>query len=476
VNFALLSLTLPFATALLLALFQGLRWVRSSAAGWVLAATALSLIAAFIALDNSTTAGQFVNIGSWPSPLAIRFQLTPVKALLLAFIALVHLLVGLYAWRCRPRMAVDYWPLSALLHAALAALILSADLFNVYVTLEFLSLVAVALVALNGPRAYTPALNYLLLSLGASLCYLMGVAVLYGRYGMLDIALLGEQTQEDLATRFALLSMSAGLMLKAALWPLHLWLPAAHTHAPTPVSALLSGLVVKAPLFILWQLWNDVAPPALGREIGPLFALCGVLALISGGWSALRAPYIKALVAYSTVAQLGYALMGLGLLLFLQHARYQVAFWLFVLAHGLAKVSMFLAAGEMQTALGSKRVTSLRGATQTVPIGMTAFGIAGTSLIGLPPTGGFLAKWVLLEQLLTEPNPWLWAFGVMLGTFVSAAYVFRAVGLGFHQAASNRAAYPVDPLAEWFALLPALLVWSMALIGEDLIRWLSGVT
>lgn len=477
-NYALWSLTLPFATALLLALFQGVRWVRNSSGWWVVAATALSLLAAGVALNviTSGTEDRFINIGGWSSPLGIRFYLTPLKALLLVFIALIHLLVGLYALRCRPRTAEDYWPLSALLHAAFVALVLSADIFNLYVTLELLSLAAVALVTLSGPKAYGPALNYLLLSLGASLGYLMGVAVLYGRYGVLDIVLLGEVAQADTTTRFALLLMSAGLMLKGALWPLHLWLPAAHTHAPTPVSALLSGLVVKGPLFILWQLWTNVAPPELGREIGPLFALGGVVALVSGGWSALRASYLKTLVAYSTVAQLGYALMGLGLLLFWQQPHYHIALWLFVLAHGLAKVSMFLAAGEMQTALGSKRVVALKGATQTIPISMAAFAIAGTSLIGLPPTGGFLAKWVLLEPLFTEPRHWPWAFGVVLGTIVSAAYVFRAVGFGFYQAPSNRPAYRLDWLSQWFALLPALLVWGMALIGEDLIRWLSGVT
>lgn len=475
-NYALLSLSLPFLSALLLMLFQG--WLRRQAGWWVLAATTASLIAAGFALDTTTTSGadQFLNIGGWESPLAIRFHLSPLKALLLGFVALLHLLVGMYALRCYPPTEESYWPLSALLHAAFAALILSADLFNIYVTLEFLSLTAVALVTLSGPKAYGPAMNYLLLSLAASLCYLMGVAVLYGRYGVLDLVLLGDMAQADTSTRVALLLLTAGLMLKGALWPLHVWLPAAHTHAPSPVSALLSGLVVKGPLFILWQLWANVAPVELGREVGPLFALAGVIALASGGWSALRASYIKTLVAYSTVAQLGYALMCLGLLLFWQQPRYHVALWLFVLAHGLAKVSMFLAAGEMQTALNSKRVVALKGATQTVPISMAAFAIAGTSLIGLPPTGGFLAKWVLLETLFTEPRQWPWAFGVVLGTVVSAAYVFRAVGLGFYQAPQNRPAHPLNRSAQWLALLPALLVWGMALIGEDLIRWLSGVT
>ncbi len=478
-TFALLSLTLPFAAALLIALLHGLRRPpRWSAGWWLLAATLASLVCAGLALD-ATTRGQAatdLHIGGWAEPLAIRLKLTPLKALLLVFVALVHLLVGLYALRSRPRIAEDYWTLSGLLHAALAALILSADVFNLYVTLELLSLVSVALVALSGPRAYGPALNYLLLSLGASLCYLMGVAILYGQYGVLDLAALGEAARNDRPTRFALLLMSAGLMLKGAMWPLHAWLPPAHTFAPTPVSALLSALVVKGPLFILWQLWSEVAPPELGRSVGPLFAVAGAAALVAGGWSACRAPYIKQLVAYSTVAQLGYATLGLGLLLYLQQPRYHVALWLFVVAHGLAKVSLFLAAGEMQATLGSRRLNALRGATQSVPISMAAFAIAGISLIGMPPTGGFLAKWALLEPLFTQPRHWPWACAVLLGTFVSAAYVFRAVGLGFERVTITREPRNHDRLAQWLTLVPALLVWGMALIGEDLIRWLSGVT
>lgn len=482
-NYALASLSLPLIAALLTLLLQ-----RRGTMAWlfpamILLATGASLLCAALALNRGALdvgapngSDAFLNLGGWDSPLAIRFRLTPLKALLLSFVALIHLLVGLYAWRAKPRISRDYWPLSALLHTSLAALILSADIFNIYVSLELLSLSAVALVCLSGPRAYTPALKYLLLSLGASLCYLMGVAVMYGHYGVLDMMVLAEVMEGDRTTRYALLLMTVGLMLKGALWPLHLWLPEAHTYAPTPVSALLSGLVVKGPLFVLWQLWDNLAPEMLAREMGPLFAAAGVIALVSGGWSAFRAPFIKTLVAYSTVAQLGYALMGLGLLLFLQQRIYAVALWLFVLAHGLAKVSMFLAAGEMQTLLGSKRVTAMRGATQTVPISMSAFAIAGVSLIGIPPTGGFLAKWVLLEPLFSRAGHWPWAFGVLLGTFVSAAYVFRAIGFGFHQAAINREPRDADRVSQLLALLPALLVWLMAFAGVDLIGWLSGVT
>lgn len=467
---ALLSLLLPLATSLLLLL------LRSRLASLVIVSNFVSLLAAGAALLSVMELGsQSLALAGWDSPLGIRFELNPLSALLLVFTALIHLLVSIYAARSRHSQTrdTDFWPLSTLLHASLAALWLSTDLFNWYVTLELLGLVAVALVVISGPKAYGPALRYLVLSLAASLCYLLGVALLYGQYGVLDVRLLAELTDDSSTTRLALLLMTVGLMLKAALWPLHQWLPAAHASAPTSVSALLSALVVKGPLFILWWLWSSLADAELARQAGVFFALAGVVALIAGGWSALRTPYLKTLVAYSTVAQLGYALMALGLLLHWQDDRMSAALWLFVLAHGLAKVSMFLAAGEMQATLVSRRVSALKGATQTMPVAMFAFAVAGGSLIGLPPSGGFLAKWVLLMPLFEDPMHWPWAFAVLVGTLASAAYVFRVVALSFDRAAPKPPGYDPDSFAQWLALLPALVVWGMALIAEPLMLWLA---
>lgn len=474
-NFALLSLAIPLLIGLLLLLCG--RALPKRTTGFVaIASSVFSLAAAWFALQEVAAAGAAIllNLGGWETGLAIRLRLSSLSALLLAFTALMHLLIGLYAGLSRAGIKRDFWALSCFLHGSLAALWLSADLFNLYITLELLGLTAVAMVALAGPKAYKPAANYLILSLAASLFYLLGVALLYGRYGELDVLLLAPRTEADVITRLALLLMTTGLMLKAALWPLHLWLPPAHASAPTAVSALLSGLVVKGPLFILWVLWSEVAPPALAQQIGPVLAIAGMIALTAGGLSAIRSPHIKTLVAYSTVAQLGYALMALGLLLTWQLPQMHIALWLFVIAHGLAKASLFLAAGEMQSSLGTRRVDGLRGATQTVPVAMFAFAVAGGSLIGLPPSGGFLAKWALLEPILSQPGNWPWALGVLLGTLVSAAYIFRIVALSFDRARINPLDINPDRVGHWLALLPALVVWGMALSGEWLIRLLAG--
>lgn len=467
-NFALISLALPLFCGLWLLLH------RRHGSAWLIVSSILSLAAALTATAEVVDGGnQMLLVGGWPEALAIRLRLEPINALLLVFTALINLLVALYG-ACN-RSNENFWPLVSFLHASLGALWLSGDLFNWYVTLELLSLISVALVSLAGKPAVKPALNYLILSLLASLCYLLGVAIIYGRYGLLDLELLSQVTEADSATRLALLLMTLGLMLKGAIWPLHLWLPPAHSNAPTAVSALLSALVVKGPLYILTLLWSRVAPAEVAVGAGEFLALLGILALLAGGWCALRAPLLKDMVAYSTVAQLGYAVLALGLMLQWQLQEMLVALWLFVIAHGLAKASMFMAAGEMQKTFHSRRVMALRGASQTSPVAMFAFAVAGGSLIGLPPSGGFLAKWVLIQPLFTNFGRWPLALAVLLSTLVSAAYVFRVVTLSFDRATVERSALTVDSRSQWLAMLPALLVWGMALLGETLILWMTRV-
>ncbi|WP_254795461.1 complex I subunit 5 family protein [Arsukibacterium indicum] len=462
----IMLLVLPLLTALLMLL-----WPRLAPLLTLLSASVCSLLALQLLLQVSGQGSREYLLAGWPAGLAIAWQADTLSSLLILLTALLQLLVGLYAFatRVRDQLHQSFWPLSSLLQISLTALWLSRDLFNLYVCLELLALVAVALVSLSGRTAIKPALNYLLLSLFGSLCYLLGVVLLYGAYGVLDIQGLASQWQASWLTNSALLLMSLGLMLKAALWPLHVWLPAAHAAAPAPVSALLSALVVKGPLFMLCLLWLRLASTEQAQAMASLFAFAGLCALLFGGWSALRTPYAKVLVAYSTVAQLGYATLALGLMLMFKQPLIFAALWLFVLAHALAKAACFLAIGEMSATLGGKRLTILKGASQTMPLAMFAFAVAGGSLIGLPPSGGFLAKWALLQGIWQQGQSFFWPLALLLATLLSAAYVFRVVVLAFDRAEPVAPDFSPQLLPQWLALLPALAVWAMALFSEHLL-------
>lgn len=466
----ILLLVLPLLGALLMLLMPRFAPLLALFSAFTCSLAALQLL-----LLVSAQGSQSLLLAGWPSGLAIGLEANSLSSLLILLTALLQLLVGLYTYATyrRDKLGAGFWPLSSLLQLSLTALWLSRDLFNLYVCLELLSIVAVALVSLSGDKAIKPALNYLLLSLFGSLCYLLGVAMLYGAYGLLDISALAQQWQTNLLSTAALLLMTLGLMIKAALWPLHGWLPAAHAAAPAPVSALLSALVVKGPLFILCLLWLQLASVQQATVIAPLFAGCGLAALLLGGVSALRTPFAKNMVAYSTVAQLGYAILALGLLLRFNQPLFAAALWLFVLAHALAKAAAFLAIGEITATLGGKRLNTLKGTSQTMPLAMFAFAVAGGSLIGLPPSGGFLAKWALLQGLWGQGEQLFWLLAIVVATLLSAAYVFRVVVLAFDRAKPMQPGFAPHILPQWLALMPALAVWAMALYSEPLLMLLK---
>ena len=226
----------------------------------------------------------------------------------------------------------------------------------------------------------------------------------------------------------ALSLMTAGLLAKAALYPLHLWLPPAHAGAPAPASALLSGLVVKAPFFLVVRLWFDVMPGLADRAAAQLLGALAAAAILFGSVLALRQARLKLLIAYSTVAQIGYLF-----LMFPLSGKSQVGHpwgnsaWtggvLQAVSHAFAKAAMFMAAGLVYEALGHDRIAGLAGIGRALPITIFAFGLGGLSLMGLPPSGGFVAKAMLLTAAVAE-GQWWWALVVLVGGLLAGGYVF----------------------------------------------------
>ena len=205
---------------------------------------------------------QSYEVGGWRAPLGISLYADGLSLLMLAVTAFVGFAISVYAGSYFDhKKSVYFWPLWVFLWAALNALFLSSDIFNLYVTLELLGLSAVALIALAGnANAMIGAMRYLLVSLLGSLFYLLGVVLLYHSFGTVDIVLMAERMEASPTTWVAMGLIITGLLLKTALFPLHFWLPPAHASAPAPVSALLSALVVKASFYILLRLWLDVFP------------------------------------------------------------------------------------------------------------------------------------------------------------------------------------------------------------------------
>jgi formate hydrogenlyase subunit 3/multisubunit Na+/H+ antiporter MnhD subunit len=412
-------------------------WPKRSA--WIgMFATLMTLLASGLLLWQVARQGQQIHaLGGWDPGLGIALRADPLAAALLLMSSLVALAAGWYAtgYFADAARQSRFWPIWLLLITALHALFLSADLFNLYVTLELLGLSAVALAALGAGRAAIEAsLRYLTIGLLGSMAFLAGVTLVYIRYGTLDMLSLAQLIQSEPATWLALGLMSAGLMVKSALFPLHFWLPPAHANAPAPVSAALSALVVKAAVYLMLRLWLDLFQPAVTPAAAWPLGLLGAAAVLWGSWNALRAERLKLLAAYSTVAQLGYLFIFFPLLMALPAGQQRDAAFgalvLMALTHAFAKSALFLAAGTIQQHAGHDRIADLGGTARLLPMTTFTLALAGTALIGLPPSGAFLAKWQLLSTAIAL-GQWIWVPVVASGSLLAAAYSFRLLGYTF---------------------------------------------
>ncbi len=414
-------------------------------------------------------------LGGWGVPLGIALGADGLSAAMLGMTALVALGIGVYAtgYFCRGGSAVHFWPLWLLLVTALNGLFVSADLFNLYVMLELMGLAAAALGALTGSReAVSASLRYLLVGLLGSMVYLLGVALIYTGYGEMDIGLVRASVAADVAAgaialpASALALMVAGLALKAAVFPMHFWLPPAHANAPAPVSAALSALVVKAAFYLIARLWLDALAPAATEAGALLIGLLGAGAVLWGSWRALRAARLKLLAAYSTVAQIGYLCLFFPLLAEVPPGPLReslvAALLLMALTHGLAKAGLFLAAGLVQQSAGHDRIDELGGTAQNLPATTFTIALAGTALIGLPPSGSFVGKWVLIQGAIAQ-GQWWWVVVIAAGTLLAAAYIFRVLSRAFGLEPT-----PTRFVTEVRTELPALLLALGAVVGLGL--------
>jgi len=453
---------LPLGAGLIVPLLRRGRSLAALAAGAGVVAAALLLLAV-----RDPDGAMELAVGGWSPPLGIRWRADLLAITFLLSTAVIALTVALFAAlhlpRAEPALAGRLWAPLLFLWSALNALYLSADVFNLYVTLELLTLAAVMLVTLEGERqALDGAMRYLLVALAGSTVYLLGVALLYHATGTLDLTLAAGAVPGA-----ALALMTVGLMAKGALFPLHGWLPPAHAAAPAPGSALLSAVVVKSAFYILLRLWLEAAPDEHAGRM--LLAACGTGAVLWGSLLALTQKRLKLLVAYSTVAQLGYLLLVFPLAVgSWSGPAYAGAVWLAV-SHGLAKAAMFLAAGTVMHALGHDRIAELRGLAHHAPVTMLTLALAGVTLMGLPPSGGFVAKWLLLSAAFGT-GQWFWALVLLAGGLLAAVYTFRVIGAGFGEAALARVPRRAP---QWLAFALATAALLAGVVAELPLRQLQ---
>jgi multicomponent Na+:H+ antiporter subunit D len=395
------AVLLPFI-GMMVGLVAGGRHAARVAAVVIIAGLAIAAATLHAVLD----APQVYVLGGWAPPLGVALRADGLAAAMMAVVAVVIAGIGLYARRdsatppgvAEARAPLAFWLLLLAVWGSLNLVFVSGDLFTLYVGLELLTFAGVPLVCLDGRgETLRAALRYLLFALLGSLLYLLGVVLIYGAYATLDIAMLAQVVRPGVLTWTVLALMTVGLLAKTALFPLHIWLPPAHAGAPAAASAVLSALVVKGSWFLVVRLWFDAMPAVVTFDAAQLLGGLGAVAIVFGSIVALRQKRLKLLVAYSTIAQIGYLFLMFPLAFdvatgAMLHGGALTGGLLQAASHATAKAGMFMAAGLIYAALGHDRIADLGGVARALPVTVLAFALAGLALMGVLPSGAYLAQ------------------------------------------------------------------------------------
>ena len=440
----------------------------AAACFWAVSVASVTSVVAIALLLRLVDSGGFsYAVGGWLPQYGIELRMDEVGAF--AVPASLLVLLSLVFSRHYVARAVDasrvsfYYALVLINLGGLNGFLVTGDLFNLFVFMEIFSVSAYALVATaREPIASLAALKYLLLGAAPSLLVLFSVGVVFAMTGTLNLedAAAALALSSPMPAGLALAGLATGFAVKAALFPVHFWLPDAHAAAPAPVSAVLSALVVKAGIVgVLRTLELFGGAESLLQPLLHLVVWLGALGALGGALMALVQRDIKLMLAYSTVANIGYIFIGLGL----ATASAVSGAMVHAVNHAVIKSALFLAAGAMIHRTGLRNIDDLRGLGRRMPV--TAFGMAFTliALSGAPPMAGFTGKWQIALGALQAGHPSLVAVLVIAGIVVLAFGIRVINALYFRPPARVAVASATEaPASMWLPVL-MLTIASLAL-------------
>jgi multicomponent Na+:H+ antiporter subunit D len=309
----------------------------------------------------------------------------------------------------------------------------TGDAFNVFVFLEISSLATYALIAMGRDRrALTSSFSYLVMGTIGATFYLIGVGFLYvmtGTLNMMDLAERLPEIQGSGTVRTAFAFIVTGISLKLALFPLHLWLPNAYTYSPSAVTAFMGATATKVAVYVLIRFIFTIfgVPFSFGQEpLAEVLIPLAIIGLLSASTVSIGQPNIKRMLAYSSVAQIGYIVLGIAM----GTAMGLTASLLHMFNHGLMKGALFMTLGAVAYRLGGTNIDQMRGLAHTMPLTFWAFVLGGLSLIGVPLTVGFVSKWHLILAAL-ELGWWPVVGVILVGSMLALVYVGRVVEAGW---------------------------------------------
>jgi multicomponent Na+:H+ antiporter subunit D len=383
-------------------------------------------------------------LGNWVPPLGIEYLIDKVSIIPIIIIALISFLATFFASKIMPAEINNssiskVYSLWLLAIAGLIGLVTTGDAFNLFVFLEISSLASVALVAMGGQKdkqALVAAYNYLILGAIGATFYVIGVGLLYGITGTLNLADLSNRIAE-ISDNKALIAgfgfMVIGIMLKAAVFPLHIWLPRAYAYAPSAVSVLLAATATKASLYILARILFsvfDISDNLVTYTLQYIILPLSILAMFAGTIMAIYEKDIKRLLAHSSIAQIGYITLAFAI-----GTKASVAAgFIHLFNHALIKGALFMAITSMGFYI-NKRITinNLSGLGRAMPITFVCFVICSLSLAGIPLTAGFISKLYIIKASISADGIWI-AFLILASSALSVVYLWKMIeALWFHE-------------------------------------------
>jgi multicomponent Na+:H+ antiporter subunit D len=404
-------------------------WGLALAAAWLSFAVAVALAAQV----NGTGVISY-ELGGWAPPWGIEYRIDTLGSYVLLIVTGIAALVMVaaresVASEVPEALAARFYAALMLAFAGLVGIVATGDAFNVFVFLEISSLASYALISMGRDRrALTSAFDYLVMGTIGATFILIGIGFLYmmtGTLNMQDLAARLPEVWDTRTVRAGFAFLTVGIGLKLAMFPLHLWLPNAYTYAPSVVTAFLAATATKVAVYALLRFMLDIfgIDFALGRMPFEYILLpVGVIGILSASLVAIYQVEVKRLLAYSSVAQIGYMLLGIGL----ASTTGVTGAILHLFNHALMKGALFLALAAVAYRLGSTTLQDLTGLGRRMPWTMFAIVIGGLSLIGVPATVGFVSKWYLVLAAL-EQGLWPVALLILLGSLLAVVYVWKLV-------------------------------------------------
>lgn len=460
-HYAALQVVAPLIAAPLCVLLRRgiLAWLVTVAISWIALGISIQLLIQVLATGTIS-----YELGGWAAPWGIEYRVDSVNAFVLLIVSGISAVTAPYAHKTVVKEIPEdrhylFYSAYLLCLTGLLGITITGDAFNVFVFLEISSLSSYVLISLGSERkALTAAYQYLVMGTIGATFFLIGVGLIYAMTGTLNMADIATRLDAVENTRTVLAAfafITVGLGLKLALFPLHLWLPNAYAYAPSAVTVLLAATATKVAIYTMLRFVFTLFGSDFALDVTFLAEFLMALALVGVFAASITAIFqnnVKRMLAYSSVAQVGYMLLGVsffsvtGLTGGIVH----------LFNHAIMKGALFMALGAVFYRLGSVHIDRMRGLGRQMPLTMFAFVLGGLSLIGLPLTVGFISKWYLILAAL-ERGWWPIAGLILLSSLLAVAYIWRVV----------EAAYFRDPATHYPRATeapPALLVPTWILV------------